>query len=122
MTGNIFSTVIHMGELGPPLILTGILTVLAALTTVDRRITIYEAVVLFIVYFMLVFSLEHPALMTPTAILLTILALIIAIMAIKDRRFYWLDDFIYTLREAKGEISQTAGIITDQQSLPSSSQ
>ncbi len=91
---NVSLSVAHVREF---MILAGALTLLGALTTVDRRITLTEGFILIVVYAFLMYSLIEEAYITYSAILMVILGLVILLYAIKDRRFYWISDLKYTL-------------------------
>jgi len=90
---------VPMGTMSTLLILAGVLTLVAAFTTIDRRITVYEGFMLLAIYvaMMLVLWTESLVLIHVTEILLVIISLIILAGAIRDRRFYWFGDFAYTI-------------------------
>lgn len=78
-------------------ILAGILSILGALTTIDRRITMLESFLLIILGAVLILSIEYFELMIYAIILSLILGLFIIFNALKDKRFYWLSDLKHTL-------------------------
>ncbi len=83
------------------MIMAGILSLLGALTTIDRRITVMESIALFLVYIVLMYSLIHLEFLVYADMLMVIILAIILGYALKDRRFFWWSDLTYTLRELK---------------------
>ncbi len=79
------------------LILAGILSLIGALTTIDRRITLHESLGLIVVYVISIFALDQPTYIVPILVILSLITIFILLRAIKERRFYWLKDIKYTL-------------------------
>ena len=83
------------------LILAGFLTLLAAFTTIDRRITMAESFILIILYAFLIHALAYQSELIYAIIITAFLAFVIAVHAIKDKRFLWLSDLKYSIESIK---------------------
>jgi len=83
--------------LGRLIIMAGILSILGAFTTVDRRITIIEAVLLFGVYVGLILALIDLEYLIYMDIIMIVLALSILGDAIITKRMFWIQDLKHTL-------------------------
>jgi len=83
------------------LFLAGLLSLIGALTTLDRRITIQESIGLLVVYILSMFALEDPLYVMPIVVILAIIAVYIIVKAVKNGRFYWLEDLKHTIQLCK---------------------
>ena len=83
--------------LGRLMVMAGILSILGAFTTVDRRITVVESILLFALYVGLILALLDPKYLVYMDILMVLLAIAILFDAIITKRMYWIGDIKYTL-------------------------
>jgi len=83
--------------LGRLMVMAGILSILGAFTTVDRRITVVESILLFALYVGLILALLDPGYLVYMDILMVLLAIAILFDAIITKRMYWIGDIKHTL-------------------------
>lgn len=84
------------------LVMAGLLSIVGALTTIDRKITLFEAIVLFGIFVILTFVLFnvelHAEYLVYADLLMLILGIFIIANAIVHKRFYWWGDLKETIR------------------------
>jgi len=97
---SIFEHVMIPRDLTVLLLLAGLISIFGAITTVDRKITVPESIVLMVVYAISMYAIEAPHYAYIVCIVLLILTILVIANAAKYKRFYWVKDLKYTLNLA----------------------